>query len=603
MAKRKNSHSSATSSKGRRLRKQPQIERMDSQLSLAARSHEFSQTNTRLIQAAESIKTLTEKRTFSIDQLRDVLTDIKIDSDDMHLLNRFTDYAKLFHPTFAAILAEEKSEVWKKADKKQIEQLFEELDLTEAEKKFEREKFDTYKKSKARNTSSEIEVALGKSIPKTAITTLKRNGIYSFYDARRRLFTLETDSSQKKWKKKLSALVSLSYFIPDIKLAQQLLEEGYESVYKIATLSTKEFDRLAKITKQDTKALKLLRQRAQRVQKRLTSSMTAVYINHNQLNNEEWTSHFTDLFKNDEYFNPPNRDDGCGVSCSECDSALSLFAYLVDLIDFSAHHYGLGVVELEETLHRGLNDIDVVCDSLAEKVPLVLIGTEILERYILVNDSQVSDVPALQSLLADAQQDDYIDFVSRLFSRIAQFLGTNSVGLRRYIDLIRQNNDIASFDRDLLAKEDFRLITGINETESDAIWTSLYQAGLIDKFGRVTSRFRPEANGFSLSLASNVASHEAEIIQLLEVARGNDLFALSVDTTTYSELAPFMTAAKIRQRLLAFETRPSSIAEQNDFVLAIRQRQASKRWLQEDRLISAGEYSPEQLSERPMSLT
>jgi hypothetical protein len=116
-----------------------------------------------------------------------------------------------------------------------------------------------------------------------------------------------------------------------------------------------------------------------------------------------------------------------------------LAAYLLDLIAFAGYQFRVTLGDLEGQLHRNLMGLRATCPEDSELVPLALIQSEVLERFLVARDSDLADVPAVHAaLLADADtQPAFGAFLDSLRAASARLIGFDFALFHDFVALLR----------------------------------------------------------------------------------------------------------------------------------------------------------------------
>jgi len=275
----------------------------------------------------------------------------------------------------------------------------------------------------------------------------------------------------------LQAHTDLYFLNNDAAQNQLLISAGYGSVYKIANTPKNLFiDDVIDATLPLFKAAQIhevVTQNEHLVHNLLADTITGLQLatpSHPVVPGSNWIT--TSL---------ANAVNTCG--CSDCKSAISPFAYLMDLIKYSAAHvdYGVSYIHGVNTLTQFITlisnqflqpfgTLNVDCKTLHDEYCRVRLVTEVLEKIVLA-----STIPSPQDQVLIEERKQYLMLV---YKTILTFSGTSINELRDVVSTQPTSEKIKAAQK-LANKLGIPLYDPANPTNltADAMWLSFNLTG------------------------------------------------------------------------------------------------------------------------------
>lgn len=203
----------------------------------------------------------------------------------------------------------------------------------------------------------------------------------------------------------LQSHVDLYTINEDIDQNQHLIDNDYGSLYNISITPRNEF--IADVSGATIGRYKSAEVHELTVQnQKMTGNLLAARMTDYSMDSPVFTPNPDSDFADEQFASFINKCD-----CDECNSAVSPFAYLVDLLKYGAKHirktttttynptdYNAFITLLENYFLQPFGSLAVSCDTLHEEFCRVRLVTEILEQYV---DNQTLPQPVLDKLAAD----------------------------------------------------------------------------------------------------------------------------------------------------------------------------------------------------------
>lgn len=371
--------------------------------------------------------------------IRDIASKVQ-NTGDGRRLKQFARYSDLFHPYLSASIAARDLDPRTRLDTAALSTLGKELGFGPAQLEWETDKLDALRRRTDGSIPSEVEVLLGRSLPPQEARRLRDAKVFTLEDARQVLLTRNAPRIDGPWSERLRAVAALSAVTPDIRAADRLVARGHGTLTSVAALSADELGQLARDTQVSVERLFAVRNAARAGERFVSNTIAPIYMRYSAKNppGKPKGGVLRDLVDDPDLIPAGPAADSC-QDCDECQSARSLAAYLLDLIAFAGYQFRVTLGDLEGQLHRNFMGLRATCPEDRELVPLALIQSEVLERFLVADNSGLADVPAVQAaLLADADtQPAFGAFLDSLRAAWARLIGFDLALFHDLVALLR----------------------------------------------------------------------------------------------------------------------------------------------------------------------
>lgn len=319
---------------------------------------------------------------------------------------------------------------------------------------------------------NKLNTQIGKIVPETVVELLDKKEIKNLEDIRRKGGIPRLKGIHAKERGKLEAHAYLSLISEDAEVNEKLQVAGFHNIADIALTTRKDFVKDAEKAgiEEDTASLIHAKAAAQ-----------SAFLNNILADLRGDLANNFDMPKS-----LPALPFSQQCDCKECESATSIFAYLVDLTDYTITHVknpstsGSMLEFLENRFHQPFSKFPASCEKASKKVRQIRIVIEVLRKYsgntnqylpylleaykILLNQFGTSYDEIRMARAADPEKR----------KKLADRLGISLYHTRPdELDMLFLTEDSPSEAENILNEENLERLFGLVDTTSDPFGLSI----------------------------------------------------------------------------------------------------------------------------------